>query len=57
MDAYAFPLLIKQLLVTPVAQRSRKEIVYRDDVRFVRASLERNWGEWPATFIRIYTVE
>ena len=30
---------------------------YRDDVRFVRASLERNWGEWPATFIRIYTVE
>ena len=34
MDAYAFPLLIKQLLVTPIAQRSRKEIVYRDRVRF-----------------------
>ena len=34
MDAYAYPLLIKQLLVTPVAQRSRKEIVYRDRVRF-----------------------
>jgi fatty-acyl-CoA synthase len=34
MDAYAFPLLIKQLLVTPIAQRSRKEIVYRDRLRF-----------------------
>lgn len=34
MDAYAFPLLIKQLLVTPTAQRSRKDIVYRDNVRF-----------------------
>jgi Holliday junction resolvase RusA-like endonuclease len=30
---------------------------YRDDVRFVRATLERDWGEWPATYIRIYTVE
>ena len=34
MNPYAFPLLIKQLLVTPIAQRSRKEIVYRDSVRF-----------------------
>lgn len=34
MDAYAFPLLIKQLLVSPIAQRSRREIVYRDNVRF-----------------------
>lgn len=34
MNPYAFPLLIKQLLVTPIAQRSRKEIVYRDRVRF-----------------------
>ncbi len=34
MEPYAFPLLIKQLLVTPVAQRSRKEIVYRDRVRY-----------------------
>ena len=29
---------------------------YRDDVRFVRAALERDWGEWPVTHIRIYTV-
>ncbi|MDR2990932.1 MAG: fatty acid--CoA ligase [Burkholderiaceae bacterium] len=34
MAPYAFPLLIKQLLVTPIAQRSRKEIVYRDRLRF-----------------------
>lgn len=33
MTAYAFPLLIKQLLVTPIAQRSRNEIVYEDRVR------------------------
>jgi fatty-acyl-CoA synthase len=34
MDAYGYPLLIKQLLVTSIAQRSRKEIVYRDQRRF-----------------------
>jgi fatty-acyl-CoA synthase len=34
MASYSFPLLIKQLLVTPIAQRSRKEIVYRDRLRF-----------------------
>jgi len=33
MTPYAFPLLIKQLLATPIAQRSRKEIVYGDRVR------------------------
>lgn len=33
MSAYAFPLLIKQLLVTPLAQATRAEIVYRDRVR------------------------
>jgi fatty-acyl-CoA synthase len=39
MNPYAFPLLIKQLLVTPIAQRSRKEIVYRDRTRFGYATL------------------
>jgi fatty-acyl-CoA synthase len=34
MTPYSFPLLIKQLLVTPIAQRSNKQIVYRDQVRF-----------------------
>lgn len=44
MDAYAFPLLIKQLLVTPIAQRSRKEIVYRDRVRFGYPQLVQRIG-------------
>lgn len=39
MNPYAFPLLIKQLLVTPIAQRSRKEIVYRDLARFDYSTL------------------
>ncbi|CAB3763347.1 long-chain fatty acid--CoA ligase [Burkholderia sp. MSh2] len=39
MNPYAFPLLIKQLLVTPIAQRSRKEIVYRDLARFGYSTL------------------
>ena len=34
MEPYAYPLLIKQLLVTPISQRSRKEIVYRDKLRY-----------------------
>ena len=33
MNPYAYPLLIEQLLVSPIAQRSRKEIVYRDRLR------------------------
>ncbi len=34
MNAYAYPLLIKQLLKMPMAQASRREIVYRGDQRF-----------------------
>lgn len=34
MNAYAYPLLIKQLLKMPMAQASRREIVYRGDHRF-----------------------
>lgn len=29
---------------------------YRDDVRFVRARVDRDWGKWPETTIRIYTL-
>jgi fatty-acyl-CoA synthase len=32
--AYAYPLLIKQLLHTPLATASTQEIVYRDSVRY-----------------------
>jgi fatty-acyl-CoA synthase len=34
MSAYAYPLLIKQLLKMPLAQRSRRQIVYRGERRF-----------------------
>lgn len=34
MTPYSYPLIIKQLLVSPIAQRSNQEIVYRDQVRF-----------------------
>jgi len=44
MNPYAFPLLIKQLLVTPIAQRSRKEIVYRDRLRFGYPTLVERIG-------------
>lgn len=44
MTPYNFPLLIKQLLVTPIAQRSRKEIVYRDKVRFDYTTLIQRIG-------------
>ncbi len=34
MSAHDYPLLIKQILKMPIAQASRKEIVYRGDQRF-----------------------
>ncbi len=53
MDAYAFPLLIKQLLVTPIAQRSRKEIVYRDRVRFGYPQLVQRIGRLGSALSRL----
>ena len=44
MTPYAYPLLIKQLLVSPIAQRSRKEIVYRDQVRMDYPALIKRIG-------------
>ena len=34
MPAYAYPLLIKQLLLTPLANAPEQEIVYRDLSRY-----------------------
>ena len=34
MAAYGFPLLIKNLLLTPLSRKTPKEIVYRDRLRF-----------------------
>ena len=45
MPAYAYPLLIKQLLLTPLANAPEQEIVYRDlnryDYRTLRARIGR----------------
>lgn len=38
-DAYAYPLLIKQLLLTPFVQAQDEEIVYRDQFRMTYATL------------------
>ncbi len=53
MDAYAFPLLIKQLLVSPIAQRSRKEIVYRDRLRFGYPQLVQRIGRLGSALSRL----
>ncbi len=37
--AYAYPLLIKQLLLTPFVQAQDEEIVYRDQFRMTYATL------------------
>ena len=37
--AYAYPLLIKQLLLTPFVQAQEEEIVYRDQFRMTYATL------------------
>ncbi|WP_454753673.1 fatty acid--CoA ligase [Cupriavidus necator] len=53
MTAYNFPLLIKQLLVTPIAQRSRKEIVYEDRVRFGYPTLVERIGRLGSALTRL----
>ena len=44
-DAQAYPLLIKQLLHTPLAVRPEQEIVYGDDVRFTYRTLQARIGQ------------
>lgn len=53
MNPYAFPLLIKQLLVTPIAQRSRKEIVFRDRLRFGYPTLIERIGRLGSALTRL----
>ena len=43
-DAYAYPLLIKQLLHTPLATAATREIVYRDRVRYTYADFPQRLG-------------
>ncbi|MGQ0701039.1 MAG: long-chain-fatty-acid--CoA ligase [Panacagrimonas sp.] len=40
-SAYAFPLLIKQLLISAIARASANEIVYRDQARFTYPQFNR----------------
>lgn len=44
MAAYSFPLLIKNLLETAIAQHSKKEIIYRDSVRYDYRELNERIG-------------
>ncbi len=53
MTPYAYPLLIKQLLVSPIAQRSRKEIVYRDQVRMDYPALVRRIGRLGSSLLSL----
>ena len=43
-SAYVYPLLIKQLLHTPLAQAAHQEIVYRDVRRFTYLELRDRIG-------------
>jgi fatty-acyl-CoA synthase len=53
MDAYNYPLLIKQLLASPIAQRSRKEIVYREHARFTYPQLVGRIGRFGSALSRL----
>lgn len=44
MSAYAYPLLIKQLLLTPLANAPEQEIVYRDKSRYDYRTLQARIG-------------
>jgi fatty-acyl-CoA synthase len=44
MPAYEYPLLIKQLLLTPLAHRTPQEIVYQDGRRYDYATLRKRIG-------------
>ncbi len=44
MPAYAYPLLIKQLLLTPLANAPEQQIVYRDKSRYTYRTLRERIG-------------
>jgi fatty-acyl-CoA synthase len=52
-SAYAYPLLIKQLLHTPLTQSPRQEIVYRDLQRFTYADLRDRIGRLASALAKI----
>src|SRR3984893_17265005 len=52
-SAYAYPLLIKQLLHTPLAQTAHQEIVYRDVRRFTYVELRARIGRLASALHKI----
>ena len=52
-SAYAYPLLIKQLLHTPLMQAPQQEIVYRDLRRLTYSELRDRIGRLANTLARI----
>ena len=53
MSAYAYPLLIKQLLHTPLANAPDQEIVYRDQMRYDYRTLRARIGRLGSALSRI----
>ena len=53
MSAYEFPLLIKYLLLSPLRQKARKEIVYRDLVRYDYPTLHDRIGRLGSTLSQL----
>jgi fatty-acyl-CoA synthase len=53
VSAYAYPLLIKQLLVTPIAHASRNEIVYRTRARYGYRTLKERVGRLGSALDRL----
>src|SRR6202166_600801 len=52
-SAYAYPLLIKQLLHTPLTQSPQQEIVYRDLQRLTYAELRERIGRLASALAKI----
>ena len=52
-SAYVYPLLIKQLLDTPLAQNARQEIVYRDVRRLTYLELRDRIGRLASALQKI----
>jgi len=53
MAAYDFPLLIKNLLLTPLSRKTQKEIVYRDRLRFGYPELRDRIGRLGSALSRL----
>ena len=53
MPAYEYPLLIKQLLLTPLAHRTPQEIVYRDGRRYGYATLRKRVARLASALTRL----